>query len=44
MDTGYVACLFLPTRQLRTYQIELDSQAEEDLDAMHNAGERSWPG
>ena len=34
VDTGYVACLFLPTRQLRTYQIDLDGQAREDLAAM----------
>ena len=27
VDTGYVACLFLPTRQIRTYQIDLDGQA-----------------
>jgi putative phage-type endonuclease len=36
VTTGYVACLFLHSRQLRVYELIRDSQAEHDLELMLN--------
>jgi hypothetical protein len=36
VGTGYLACLFMNRRQLRVYELTMDSQAEDDLDIMHN--------
>ena len=36
VQVGYVACLFLHTRQVRTYVITLDAQARQDLDLMRD--------
>jgi putative phage-type endonuclease len=34
VTTGFVACLFMNRRQLRVYELQMDSQAEQDLELM----------
>jgi putative phage-type endonuclease len=38
VQTGYVACLFLHSRQLRVYELTLDARAASDLVLMRNEG------
>lgn len=35
VSAGFVACLFLQSRQLRVYEITMDADAKHDLDVMH---------
>ncbi len=36
VTTGFVACLFLHSRQVRVYELTMDDQAEADLELMRN--------
>jgi putative phage-type endonuclease len=42
VSTAFVACLFLPSRKFRVYEITLDADAEHDLKLMREEAEMFW--